>query len=176
MAGLVLALLPAPAGTAPAPQGDGVPPPFHPGFRRDAPVPLGLAADVSEGWRVAILSVTPNANQSIAATTFGSLLEPGTQAFVARVLVSRTGTDADTFAVGARLRTSGPSATVYSAFRDACRSVPDRFDADAQIVFAGTHSGNVCWQVTADDAPSLLVYHDPPPRSDWPRVYFALSH
>jgi hypothetical protein len=169
-------LPPAPPAVAPpAPPVPSAPPVNRPGASAQAPIPRELAAQVDDTWRVSVLSVTPDANAALSATERGFLLLPGQQAVVALILVARSAGDSGSFPVGARLRALAPSGATYGAYLESCASVPDRFPEGDEIPPGGTLSGAVCWQMPAADVPGLLMVHDPPAGSTWPRIFFSLS-
>jgi hypothetical protein len=163
----------------PAPPLPPAPPINRPGASTQAPIPRELAAQVDDSWRVSVLSVTPDANAALGATERGFLLLPGQQAVVALILVARSAGDSGRFPVGARLRALAPSGATYGAYLESylesCASVPDRFPEGEEIPPGGTLSGAVCWQLPAADVPGLLMVHDPPSGSSWPRIFFSLS-
>ena len=147
-----------------------------PGTTRDNPVPIGTAVDMPNGWRIAVLSVTPNANKLIAKHTssyFYREPDEGHQYFVARLSIVRIGDTAkrlitDFAAVG------GSNVSYEDSGCGSWTTVPDRLDWQKEVFPGGSVTGNVCWEVRSSDVGSLVMYYDPVyDRSE--RRYFSLT-
>lgn len=137
------------------------------------PIPLGMPAEIGNGWTLQVVSVVPNATQRILYWDSGNKPPaPGRQYFMARVWAQRTGTGPGYLHAGFRLRATGPSKTKYSTFSDSCGVIPDpNLEFDDPLVFPrGIVEGNVCWSVRASDAWSLVMYP-----SEGKQVFFALN-
>ena len=145
-----------------------------PGTTRDNPVPIGTAADMPNGWRIAVLSVTPNANKLIDEQRSYRSDPPdeGHQYFIARLSIVRIGEgakhlDTDFEAVGG-------SNVAYGAYDGCPWYVPDRLRWTTEVFPGGSVTGNVCWQVRVGDVGSLVMFYDPVyDRSE--RRYFSLT-
>ena len=142
-----------------------------PGTTRDNPVPIGTAIDTPNGWRIAVLSVTPNANKLIAAQSryYNNPPDEGHQYFMARLSIVRIGDavsllDRDFDAVGGS-NVSYDSGCGYST--------PDYLPR-VEVFPGGSVTGNVCWEIRSSDVGSLVMYYDPVyDRSE--RRYFSLT-
>ena len=142
-----------------------------PGTTRDNPVPIGTAVDMPNGWRIAVLSVTPNANKLIDEHNyFYTPPDEGHQYFVARLSIVRIGDstkrlDRDFDAVGGS-NVAYDTGCKYESVPDALRS--------REVFPGGSVTGNVCWQVRVGDVGSLVMFYDPVyDRSE--RRYFSLT-
>jgi hypothetical protein len=141
-----------------------------PGSTREIPVPLGTAAQLDHGWKVTILSVTPNANSLIAATnSFNKAPASGNQFFVARISAMRTATTSGRYGPY-ELYAVGASNVSYTSFGNSCGVIPDPVSSN-EVFPGGTVTGNVCWQIASGDAGSLVAWD----RSTTTRVYFKLG-
>lgn len=142
-----------------------------PGTTRDNPAPIGTAIDAPNGWRITVLSVTPNANKLIDEHNyFYTPPDRDHQYFVARLSVVRIGDsakrlDRDFDAVGGS----------NVAYDTGCKyeSVPKPLERK-EIFPGGSVTGNICWHVRSGDVPSLVMFYDPVyDRSE--RRYFSLT-
>ena len=151
-----------------------------PGTTRDNPVPIGTAVDMPNGWRIAVLSVTPNANRIIAEINrFTDPPKENHQFVIAKLLVVRIGESSDEPPEG--LRAVGGSGVSYISqtlsYCDGSRGgsgwyIPDAL-ANTEVFPGGSVTGNVCWEVRSSDVGSLVMYYDPAyDRSE--RRYFSL--
>lgn len=149
-----------------------------PGTTRENPIPRGTAADLSDGWRLSVVSVTPNANDIVLRQNpFNPPPQPGHQFYIARVTVTRTGSTSAAFSGDIRLRAVGAAAVTYTTFDNRCGVYPDRLPG-VEVFTGGTITGNVCWQIRASDADSLVLYDNAGfgTLNTSGRVYFALSN
>jgi hypothetical protein len=144
-----------------------------PGATRTNPILLGTSAAVAD-WRVAVLSVTPDATAEVLAENqFNDPPAPGRQFYIARVRATYTGNDSASFDGGYRLRAVGSSSVEYTSFGDSCGVIPDEL-SDNQVFTNGMIEGNVCWAVRSTDASTLVMYDIGPFLSSASPVYFAL--
>jgi hypothetical protein len=140
---------------------------------RESPVPKGTAADMEDGWRIAVSSATPDATAAVRATNrFNDPPVGGRQFFIGTVSVTRTGAPPARFN-RASLYAVGPSNVGYTTFTDSCGVIPNELPSN-ELFSGGTISGNVCWSVSTSDAGSLLMYRTAGFGSDGQRIYFAL--
>jgi hypothetical protein len=138
-----------------------------PGARAN-PIALGAVGDAGEGWRLKVVSATPDATQQVLATTngYGEHLNPtppaGAQDFL--VLLSLTyagGGSGDLSPFFFRLAAMGAHNARYSRTENGCGNFlpPPVVEEQGSGVFSGqTVTGNVCFQVASNDAGSLLLY------------------
>ena len=75
---------------------------------------------------------------------------------MARVRASFLGTGSSDF-FEVTVRTVGQSAVAYSG---GCGVVPDSLDRFTEVFEGGTIEGNLCWNIVASDAPSLVMFAD----------------
>ena len=143
-----------------------------PGTTRDNPVPIGTAVDMPNGWRISVVSVTPNANKLIAEhNRYRRSPKEGHQYFMARLVIVRIGDVArdlarDFDAVGGSNVSYDTGCPGYSSPPDALRRT--------EVFPGGSVTGNVCWEVRSSDVGSLVMFYDPVyDRSE--RRYFSLT-
>jgi hypothetical protein len=155
-----------------APAGSAVP-----GASRENPVPLGQAADLSDGWRLQVAAVTPNANSVVLSyNSFNRAPAGGSQFFLVHVIITRVSPTAAPFLGDIRLRAVGGQGNTYSDFEQSCGRVPGVISPPEG--FSGDRAaGNVCWRVSAADVDSLVLYDNVSysPIDPSQRVFFALK-
>jgi hypothetical protein len=142
---------------------------------RENPIPRGHSARLYDNWEVRVVRVIPDATSLVLAENiFNRPPARGKQFFIATVEATYRGPGSSRFDGSFRLRAVGPSGVSYSTFNDFCGVIPDELP-DPEVFTGGTIRGNVCWQVTAEDAGALLMYDDPFTLDAVPRVYFRLT-
>ena len=136
-----------------------------PGTTRQNPIPIGTAMDFpGDGWRIAVISTTPNAtNQVLAKNRFNDPPRPGHQFFIARLQVTRLGSTPEAFLGAGDISVVGSLNRAYQDFdRDAwCGVIPDELDEFREIFSGGNITGNLCWQVPSSEVSSLVLFYDP---------------
>ena len=150
-----------------------------PGRTRENPAPIGTAVDLADGWRITVLSVTPNANKRIAEHAY-SYQGPKEehQFFIARLAIVRIGEGSAERPSG--MKAVGGSNVAYSSY---CRnSLPDELRYP-EVFPGGSVEGNICFEVRSTDVGSLVMFYDPRSRQGGTiyrhpadRRYFALTH
>lgn len=148
------------------------PPPTAVGTREN-PYPLGAFVALGDGWKMKVVSSTPDATAAVLARNqFNDPPKPGEQFFIVQVTATYEGQGSDTFDGSYRLRAVGASAVAYSTFSNSCGVIPDEISS-AEVFSGGSITGNECWAIKSSDASSLVLYDDP--ISTVPkRLFFAL--
>jgi len=142
---------------------------------RENPIPRGRLAMLYDNWEVRVVRVIPDATRLVLdENLFNRPPERGKQFFIATVEATYHGPGSSRFDGSFRLRAVGPSGVSYSTFNDSCGVIPDKLP-DPEVFTGGTIRGNVCWQVTSDDARALLMYDDPFTFDPVLRLYFRLT-
>lgn len=148
------------------------PPPPAQGTRTN-PYPVGTEVQLGDGWKMKVLSSTPDATAAVLAENqFNDPPKTGEQFYMTRVTATYVGSGSDSFDGSYRLRSVGASAVSYSTFENSCGVIPDDI-SNAEVFTGGTITGNVCWAVRSSDAPSLVLYDDPITTVPT-RLFFAL--
>lgn len=139
---------------------------------RANPIPMGETVQLDDEWEVTVLSVEPDATDSIlAADSFAEPPAAGHQFFVATVRVTYIGETSEEF-YGWNLRTVGQSAVSYDQFDNSCGwSVPNELPSN-ELFTGGTIEGNLCWSIDSADADSLVLYDGDQRGSD--RIFLSL--
>ena len=156
-----------------------------PGTTRDNPVPIGIAVDMPDGWRISVLSVTPNANSIVAdINSFTDPPKPNHQFVIARLRIVRIGDGSRYIPHAYDYGAVGGSGVAYAAavlsYCDGLRGGSGWFlpnalaDGNREVFAGGTVTGNVCWEVRTGDIDSLVMYYDPNDNSR-ERRYFSLT-
>ena len=139
---------------------------------RANPIPMGEAVQLDDDWELTVLSVEPDATDSILAEdSFADPPASGHQFFVATVRVTYIGETSEEF-YGWNLRTVGQSAVSYDQFDNSCGwSVPNELPSN-ELFTGGTIEGNLCWSIDSADADSLVLYDGDQRGSD--RIFLSL--
>ena len=149
------------------------PRPPLPGTTRANPIPLGSEVALGDGWRLKVLSSTPDATAAVLdENQFNDPPKAGEQFFMARVSATFTGAGSGRFEGSYRLRAVGAAAVSYSEFENSCGEIPDEL-TESEVFTGGTITGNVCWSIRSTDAASLVLYDDPIQTAPM-RLFFAL--
>jgi len=172
-----LAVTPIPT-TTPTPTPSPTVPAVKVGTARSNPVPLGTAAPIGNGWTVQITGVNTDAWPAIqAANLFNAAPPTGSVDVIVTVSATYTGAGSSHLDSGYTLRAVGASNVSYTSFTNNCGVLPvPHLDLDDPEVFTGgTVSGNAaCFQVTASDAGTLVLYTAPLAFPTPAPVWFAL--
>lgn len=143
----------------------------------EKPVPVGFSAPVGGGWELRINSVVQNADQVVIdANTFNDPPAEGRQYVIANITATRQTEPADLFEASFRLRLAGSvTGTTYTTFdtSDRCGVIPEPVP-DLEIISGESVTGNLCWQVLADDLPGLALYNESFGEQDL-GIWFALT-
>ena len=143
------------------------------GSRTD-PIAVGTAAMLDGQWEVTVLWVTPDATAEVLAyDPSNTAPADGVQYFIARVKVTNTGVEDDSFS-NWRLTLVDSSDRTYASFIDSCGFVPDELSSDT-LAPGESAEGNVCWAIPSAEAEStaaLVMYDGDAFESE--RVYFSL--
>jgi hypothetical protein len=136
--------------------------PTTPGLARSLPLPLGKTATIGYGWRLRVLSVTPNAKLDLPTP-------PGAQDFVALIRATYIGGGSDdTGPLYANLKVMGAHNATYGAGCGGATVPSPDFGYTGHQVFSGqSFTGNVCWQIARNDASSLELFASDFPNSIW---------
>lgn len=145
------------------------------GGSRDSAVPLGETGSVGD-YEITVLEVVPDAtDQILAENQFNEAPAEGNQFFLVRLGVTYTGDASGTPAIDLNFNAVGASNVGYTTFQDSCGVLPDDAMATGEL-FAGGHiEFNVCWQVTASDAGSLVMYVEDFVNFDAEDTWFSLG-
>jgi len=152
------------------------PTPAAPGLAstRDNPVPLGQAAQVGD-WTVTVLDTVPNGTDAVL--TENDLNDPpreGRQFFLITLSATYKGTESATILGGLTFEAVGASSVSYTTYDPSCGVIPNDLATVNEIFPGGTLEGTVCFQVTAEDADSLVMYVEPSFSLEEQRVWFAV--
>jgi len=121
---------------------------------RNAPIPVGTATDIGEGWTLTVNGVDPDAAGTLAANEFNDPAAPGSAYVLVDVSLqfdgegSGTGTAADLHLVG----------DSNVAARAGCSvSWDGELDRFAEVFAGGTIQGELCFEVAAADVASAVL-------------------
>jgi hypothetical protein len=150
-----------------------------PGASRDEPAPLGTAIEVG-GWSIVVDQAVPDGTPDVMAESeFNDPPADGEQFFLVHITATYVGNGEDdsiSLFFSVDLGAVGATNVAYDPFEDNCgyATIPDPLDQNAEVFVGGSISGNVCWNVAADDAGSLLLFVDRSFTSGDDRAWFDL--
>jgi hypothetical protein len=121
----------------------------------DDPVPAGEWHRVGDVDIVVLAVDTDATDEVLAASQFNSEPEPGNRFVTWRVGVTNAGGESMSAVGEVLFSVVGPSAVAYDAGAD-CGVVPDGLDRFRDVFPGGSLEGNLCWEVSDDDAGSLV--------------------
>ncbi len=100
----------------------------------------------------------------------------GNQFFMATVTVTNVGSIAATPWIDLNFQAVGESAVGYTEFDNSCGVIPNDSSSTGDVFPDGTVTFNVCWQIDAADAGSLVMYVEPLfSFDDNNRIWFSLQ-
>ena len=144
------------------------------GETRDSPLGVGDTGLVGD-YEITVLSVTPNADDLVAAENeFNDPPAAGEQFFIARLSVTYTGSETGNPAFDLNYQSVGDSSASYTTFDNSCGLVPDDEYTLTELFEGGSAEFNVCWAIDRDDADSLEMYVEPLFDFNSDRVWFSL--
>ncbi|HVE46480.1 MAG TPA: hypothetical protein VNA57_07010 [Acidimicrobiales bacterium] len=140
---------------------------------RSAPLALGSEAVLSNGWRLSVQGVTPDATDEVMAENrFNDPPEEGHQFFIVNVSATYAGREDSALPLGDFSFSVVGSGNTQ--IREGCGVTPDKFDFYAEVFAGGSLSGNICFAVPSVATDSLVLYADAGVLNDQ-RAFFALS-
>jgi hypothetical protein len=135
----------------------------RPASSRATAFPLG-STGIAGSWRITINSVSFDAASAIQAASSRNAAPPtGTTDVMANVTITYTGFETGAGqGVVAALKVVGQSRNVgYSTVRNPCGPViPSDLGPSGDLTTNQSFTGNVCYQVSSADVPTLALYWD----------------
>lgn len=142
---------------------------------RKQPIPVGSVGIVGD-YEVAVLEVTPDALDAVMAENqFNDPPKDGNQFYMVRVEVTYVGKDAGSPGTDLNFQAVGAGNRGYTTFEDSCGVIPESDLTLSDVFPDGRVEYNVCWQVAADDADSLVMFVEPLFNFDNDRTWFSLE-
>ena len=119
------------------------------------PITVNTAADVSEQWRVKVVSAVPDATATLRESRPDASPPEGRQFFLATLELTYLGGGAASPQYSLTFSALDGAGTLYSGSAD-CGALPEPVPA-ADVVSGTTSRGNVCWAVPVEQAGSLVM-------------------
>lgn len=143
---------------------------------RQTPLALGKSAVIGD-YTVRVKSVNLDAAQAVAKANPYNATPTAANVFVlVEIEVTYTGSGTGNPAFDLSFKSVGAKNRGYDDLNSSCGSVPHSAFEAGELFEGGTVSFNQCWQVSADEAPTLVMYAEPLVALDKNhRVWFALS-
>lgn len=127
---------------------------------RQAPIPLGTATDVADGWTVTIQRYNADATADVAtANEFNTAAPAGSRYVTATVDAAYAGTDDKHPLYTVSFSAVGPSGATYQA-SDCYATLAQPVDMFADVFAGSSVSGDLCFVVGEADADALVLYTD----------------
>ena len=125
---------------------------------RSNPVRLGDGHDLGNGWSLALTGVRHDATEEIAAANmFNDPPEPGRQFVLVDLIVAYNGLeDPRSPFLYVSFDAVGQGNVGYDSF--GCGVLPNDLDSSRDVFSGGSLSGQICFDVDAGDADSLVLY------------------
>lgn len=143
---------------------------------RQSPLALGKTADVGD-YTVRVKSVNLDAAQAVAnGHPYNAPPTEGNVFVLVEIEVTYTGSGTGNPAIDLSFKSVGDKNRGYDDLNSSCGVVPHSATEAGELFENGTASFNKCWQVSAAEAPTLIMYAEPLFSLDKSqRVWFALS-
>jgi hypothetical protein len=126
-----------------------------PGSTRANPIPLGQDAPIADGFRLKVVSVTPDAQLGVPPA-------PGGQNFVVLLTVTYVGGGkGDLLPLINNLDAAGTHGGTYTTYENGCHAPlpPPALGESGFDIFSGQSvTGNICWQIVGSDAGGLVLF------------------
>ena len=172
---LLLACGPRPQPTvAPEPTATLAPTPVSLGLSMHNPLPAGAVLQGSDGARVQVLGVMPDAQSVVALLDPASPPpEEGHRFYMLELLVSHPA-GSNTITVNhSQFKLVGRSRVVYDTVDHPCGPIPKRLNGE--IFSGGQIKGNLCFQIPQHED-QLVLIHDPEYYSSGSRRFLSLTY
>ena len=121
----------------------------------EEPIAINTAADVSEQWKVKVLSTVPDATSKLRESRPDATPPEGRQFFLATVELTYLGGGVASPQYSLTFSALDGAGTFYTGSAD-CGALPEPVPA-ADVVTGTTSKGDVCWVVPNDQAASLVM-------------------
>jgi hypothetical protein len=125
----------------------------------DDPIPAGAWGRVGAVDVVVLANETDATDLVLAENEFNVAPEPGNRFVMWRVAVANAGEQATPLLAAVSFAVAGPSTAVYNTSAN-CGVVPDQLDEFRDVFPGGTVEGNLCWEVSDEDAENLVLLVD----------------
>lgn len=127
---------------------------------RTEPIPVGTSSKVGS-YAVSVVAVEPDAtDQLVNDTTFNDPPADGNQFYLVTVSVTNEGDAAISPWWDLTFNAVGAEAIGYTESTNSCGYVPNGAYEAPELAPGESAEFNVCWQVSSDEAPSLVMYVD----------------
>ena len=146
------------------------------GESRTSPLGVGRMGRVGD-FEVSVLSVTPNANDTIGAQAlYLEPLAPGEQYFLATVSATYVGAASGNPSFELDYKAVGASGSGYTTYNNTCGSLAnDQYTVTDQFP-GGTAEFTLCWRIESADADTLVMYIEPLLAVNAAPVWFSLGN
>ncbi len=143
---------------------------------QDSPLPFGEVGRVGD-YEVRVLEVTPDATELVLAENqFNEPPAEGNQFYMVRVEVTYTGSGSGDPGFDLNFQSVGDRNQGYDISSADCGVVPEQGYEVGELFEGGAAEFNVCWEISSDDAESLVMYVEPLfSFEDDQRVWFSLN-
>ncbi|MBA3276780.1 MAG: VWA domain-containing protein, partial [Chloroflexia bacterium] len=147
------------------------------GESRNSPLGVGRIGVVDD-YEISVLSVTPNANDIVTADDISEPPVPGNQYSLVNISVTYVGATTGEPAFDLNPQAVGSLSTSYTTFNNQCGfgTFEGNYILATELFEGGSAEYSVCWQITSEDADSLVMYIESNVDFDLDPVWFALGN
>ncbi|MGC4108253.1 MAG: VWA domain-containing protein [Thermomicrobiales bacterium] len=146
------------------------------GDSRESPLGVGRIGKVGD-YEISVIAVTPNATDEILAINpYNELTSPNNQFFQARISVTYRGADVGQPNSDLNFQAVGGLAVGYTTFVNQCGVIDDPLFMISDLFPDGSAEANICWQIDAKDADSLVMYIESNKEPNDPPKWFSLGN
>ncbi len=146
------------------------------GESRNSPLGVGRIGVVDD-YEISVLSVTPNANDIVTADDISEPPVPGNQYFLVNISVTYVGATTGEPAFDLNPQAVGSLSTSYTTLNNQCGfgTFEGNYILATELFEGGSAEYSVCWQITSEDADSLVMYIESNVDFDIEPVWFELQ-
>ncbi len=133
---------------------------------REDPLPIGTTFVVDD-YEITVLSINPDAEAEVLAENqFNEAAPAGDVMVMVRVGVTYTGNETGDPGWELMYKAVGSENRGYAMSDKDCGSIPEGEFSVGELFTDGTAEYNLCWMVSEDEAPTLVMYVAPLGSSD----------
>jgi len=142
---------------------------------REDPLPIGTTLEVDD-YEVTVLSINPDAEEEVQAENqFNEAAPAGDVMVMVRVEVTYTGNETGDPGWDLMYKVVGDENRGYAMSDKSCGSIPEGEFSVGELFPEGVAEYNVCWMVSEEEAPTLVMYVAPLVSSDENTAWISLD-
>jgi hypothetical protein len=147
--------------TSEASAASGEPEPAAPASSADAPIPLGTPTEVAAGWEMTVNSANLNADAVITAENQFATPEAGTHFVLVNVTLANKSDKPSASAFDVKIAMLPPSGVAVDSSISCSVYAGESLDRMAQMQPGSVQTGNLCFEVKAEEIATSLLLGEP---------------